>query len=269
KTGENTLEVLVYNTLANHYQTIPSRYRGKPLSGLLGPVRLLSRDWKAGEPVSSEKRAKPTTRPSARPALKARRAVSTVGDIRIEASGGSLRDFDRAIASRDNLLGRPGLLKSVSGSRSHDGGGGGGFSALFNGTAGSRKGGEGTENDGHTFVGMAEGNTLELVFDPAEAPKGVPIHVIRTYAGHGDARASQKYTVYAALAATPDRFVKIVDVSYDVPGGLTEVAVSPVRKVPLVKAARCLRFVFGNGALGFNVYREIAVFGAPAPQKDR
>jgi hypothetical protein len=49
KSGENTLEVLVYNTLANHYQTIPSRYRGSPVSGLFGPVRLLSRDWKTGE----------------------------------------------------------------------------------------------------------------------------------------------------------------------------------------------------------------------------
>lgn len=46
KCGENKLEVLVYNTLANHYQTIPSHYRGAPLSGLIGPVRLLSRDWK-------------------------------------------------------------------------------------------------------------------------------------------------------------------------------------------------------------------------------
>jgi len=45
RTGENVLEVLVYNTLANHYQTIPSRYRGKPTSGLFGPVRLLSKDW--------------------------------------------------------------------------------------------------------------------------------------------------------------------------------------------------------------------------------
>ena len=42
--GVNTIEVLVYNTLANHYQTIPSLYRGDPVSGLLGPVRLLSRD---------------------------------------------------------------------------------------------------------------------------------------------------------------------------------------------------------------------------------
>ncbi len=40
KKGENTFEALVYNTLSNHYQTIPSRYRGAPLSGLLGPVCL-------------------------------------------------------------------------------------------------------------------------------------------------------------------------------------------------------------------------------------
>lgn len=66
KTGRNTLEVLVYNTLANHYQTIPSRYRGSPLSGLLGPVRLLSRDWKTGEPYGPEKKAK------AKPAKKVR-----------------------------------------------------------------------------------------------------------------------------------------------------------------------------------------------------
>jgi hypothetical protein len=38
--GRNRIEVLVYNTLANHYGTIPTRYRGKPTSGLLGPVSL-------------------------------------------------------------------------------------------------------------------------------------------------------------------------------------------------------------------------------------
>ncbi|MCY2992981.1 MAG: glycosyl hydrolase, partial [Planctomycetota bacterium] len=40
KAGENRLEILVYNTLANHYLTIPTKYRGKPTSGLLGPVQL-------------------------------------------------------------------------------------------------------------------------------------------------------------------------------------------------------------------------------------
>ena len=38
--GENRIEILVFNTLANHYQTIPTRYRGSPVSGLLGPVSL-------------------------------------------------------------------------------------------------------------------------------------------------------------------------------------------------------------------------------------
>ncbi|MCP4449844.1 MAG: hypothetical protein GY809_00160, partial [Planctomycetes bacterium] len=49
KSGTNRLEILVYNTLSNHYQTIPSRYRGKPVSGLMGPVRLLSHDWITGD----------------------------------------------------------------------------------------------------------------------------------------------------------------------------------------------------------------------------
>jgi hypothetical protein len=38
--GENRIEVLVLNTLANHYVTIPTRYRGELASGLLGPVTL-------------------------------------------------------------------------------------------------------------------------------------------------------------------------------------------------------------------------------------
>jgi hypothetical protein len=40
KAGDNQIEVLVYNTLANHYLTIPTRYRGDLTSGLLGPVTL-------------------------------------------------------------------------------------------------------------------------------------------------------------------------------------------------------------------------------------
>jgi hypothetical protein len=40
KPGQNRIEILVYNTLANHYVTIPTRYRGSLRSGLIGPVRL-------------------------------------------------------------------------------------------------------------------------------------------------------------------------------------------------------------------------------------
>jgi hypothetical protein len=38
--GENEVEVLVYSTLANHYQTQPTPYRGEPTAGILGPVRI-------------------------------------------------------------------------------------------------------------------------------------------------------------------------------------------------------------------------------------
>ena len=41
QTGPNRLGVEVCNTLANHYQTIPTEYRGDPRSGLIGPVRLV------------------------------------------------------------------------------------------------------------------------------------------------------------------------------------------------------------------------------------
>jgi len=41
KEGDNTLEVLVYNTLANHYQTIPTLYRGNPVAGLMGPANIV------------------------------------------------------------------------------------------------------------------------------------------------------------------------------------------------------------------------------------
>ncbi|MCF7849904.1 MAG: hypothetical protein K9M45_13715 [Kiritimatiellales bacterium] len=40
RSGDNKIEVLVYNTLANHYSTVPTMYRGSPVSGLMGPVRL-------------------------------------------------------------------------------------------------------------------------------------------------------------------------------------------------------------------------------------
>ena len=42
KPGENRIEVLVCNTLANHYLTVPTGYRGQPTSGLLGPVTVMT-----------------------------------------------------------------------------------------------------------------------------------------------------------------------------------------------------------------------------------
>lgn len=39
--GLNRIEVLVCSTLANRYRCVPSRYRGDPTAGLLGPVQLV------------------------------------------------------------------------------------------------------------------------------------------------------------------------------------------------------------------------------------
>ena len=44
KAGENRIEVLVCNTLANQYLTIPTGYRGQSTSGLLGPVTVTMRE---------------------------------------------------------------------------------------------------------------------------------------------------------------------------------------------------------------------------------
>ena len=38
--GKNKVEVLVYSSLSNHYQTIPSPYKGTPRAGLIGPVNI-------------------------------------------------------------------------------------------------------------------------------------------------------------------------------------------------------------------------------------
>jgi hypothetical protein len=38
--GKNQVEVLVYNTLANNYVAIPTRYMGSLRSGLIGPVKV-------------------------------------------------------------------------------------------------------------------------------------------------------------------------------------------------------------------------------------
>jgi hypothetical protein len=266
KAGENRLEILVYNTLSNHYQTLPSSYRGSPVSGLMGPVRLRSRVWMEGGNVTAE-----TAPPAAGgggsrlPAVTAGAPrVTTAGNIRVTASSGTLESLNARIADAANLARQPGMIVPPKGERAHDGGGQD-FSALFNGTAGNRKGGDGTENDGATFVGLADGNALDLVFDPGKAPKGVTVKAIRTCAGHADGRASQRYAVLAAPASAPDRFAPLAEAACEAAGGLTELAIETVDKAPLSTGVRALRFIFKDGSAGFNVYREIAVIGQVVP----
>jgi hypothetical protein len=45
KAGENRIEVVIYNTLGNHYLTTPSQYVGRINSGLIGPVTIKLREY--------------------------------------------------------------------------------------------------------------------------------------------------------------------------------------------------------------------------------
>ena len=236
KAGENAFEVLVYNTLANHYQTIPSRYRGDPISGLLGPVRLLSRDW----PESSGDIAGA-----------ADTAVSETeerGGVRYTFAAGAGKAAD------DNLL-KDATLFKASGRAAHPGGGRD-FTALFNGQVLNSAGTEVSENDGRTFVGFGEGDTLTLTFEKAVTLRGVC-----TVACHQDARASQRYEVWATTAAAPERFEKLATVDHAAESGLNRVELVRADNKPLGQQIHAVRFLFKNGAAGFNVYREIALLG--------
>ncbi|HEY3322164.1 MAG TPA: glycosyl hydrolase [Planctomycetota bacterium] len=264
KNGENTIEILVYNTLANHYQTIPTKYGGSPVSGLMGPVYLRSRDWKTGDLATAETKTQASKKVALSAAAAQSRVLSTTGDVRVTATTGALSDFNARIVAADNLMRQPGLGIASKGSCGHDGGGKG-FGALFNGTAGNKKDGEETQNDGATFVGFGEGNTLEIVFDANKAPKGVTIRSIQSYAGHNDSRATQRYTVSGAKASAPEQFLPIAGVDSEANGELNEVTVEKAAKGTLMDGVRTLRFVFKNGPVDFNVYREIAVFGEVTP----
>jgi hypothetical protein len=56
--------------------------------------------------------------------------------------------------------------------------------------------------------------------------------------------------------------VELATVHNDADSGLNEITIRPAGREPLAEGVRTLRFEFANGPIGFNVYREIAVFGA-------
>ena len=90
--------------------------------------------------------------------------------------------------------------KIIAGTR----GGGADAGALLNGTTHNGSGGGETADDGKTFRGYGSGDWLTLYLK-----QPCNLSEIRTFAGHGDARASQHYTVLVAYAGEPERFVKL------------------------------------------------------------
>ncbi len=153
---------------------------------------------------------------------------------------------------KDDLLHR--FLAGAEDHCTHTGGGTD-ASALFNGTTRNGSGGTDTADDGQTFRGYGKGDWLTLrLRQPCD------LNEIRTFAGHPDARASQAYTVLAAYAGEPGKFVKLATGSRPSTGGATE------SRLPVnARGVVAVRFEFDDGPLGFNVYREINLLGRATP----
>jgi len=133
-------------------------------------------------------------------------------------------------------------------------GGGNDTTAVLNGTTHNGAGGTETRDDGKTFRGYGRGDWLVLHFK-----QPCNLKEIRTFAGHNDARASQAYTVFVATSGEPGKFFKLTSGHKECAAGQSELRL-PVK----AEGVSEVRFEFGNGPLGFNVYREINLLGEKA-----
>lgn len=190
-------------------------------SGLLGPVRLMMSGEK---PAASAIKAEPAVR-------------SGTGDA-----------FEVELPAPDQRISHAGAIL-LGGAR--DDSGSTDTSALFNSTTRNGNGAGDTLNDGKTYRAFGTGHSL-LVKLPGD--KGAKIGEIQTFAGHGDGRASQAYSVWIAKADAPGYFIKVADAKVDSTGGSSRL------RVPLdAKNVVAVRLDFADGPAGVNVYREIAI----------
>jgi lysophospholipase L1-like esterase len=170
-----------------------------------------------------------------------------------EEKGNDVGEEDHeADVLKDDLLHR--FLLTADDHCTHTGGGTN-PSALFNGTTRNGSGGASTEDDGQTFRGYGKGDWLLL-----RLKQPCDLSEVRTFSAHPDARASQAYTVLAAYAGDPSRFVKLTSASQASTGEARQLRV-PVKAAGVV----AVRFEFDDGPLGFNVYREINLLGRATP----
>lgn len=143
--------------------------------------------------------------------------------------------------------------------------------AVHNGTLLNKSGGADTADDGATFRGYGDGSSLTFLLNTTAHPAGYDLTQIATFAGHSDDRSGQKYKVSIALVSNPNTFVPLFEASASGQGGGTEIEASgnagaPLRNGEGVSASHvaAIKFEFANGPLGFNVYREFSVVGAPS-----
>lgn len=164
---------------------------------------------------------------------------------------GAIEKDCEADVVKDDLVHR--FLASIEDHCSHQGGGQD-ASALVNGTTRNGSGGSHTLDDGKTFRGYGQGDWLVV-----RLKQPCDLSEIRTFAGHGDVRASQDYDVLVAYAANPEKFEKLATGSKASAGGASELRV-PIKAAGVI----AVRLEFRGGPLGFNVYREVNLLGSPS-----
>jgi hypothetical protein len=196
-------------------------------SGLIGPVKVLSQDWK-------------------------QTATALSADLldRVPMQSDAADGFETDLPAAKNLVELAGVEEI--GNVQHAGGAAD-ATPIHNGTTRNGSGGAETQDDGKTFRGYGEGNA---VLFRIKNPQGSNLKEIRSYAGHHGGRASQNYSVWIAKADAPEKFIKVKDVNQQSNSNGTQVWV-PVGASNVV----AVRLDFTNGPEGFNVYREICLVG--------
>lgn len=193
--------------------------------------------------------------------------VPTPIETRVSDSSQSAFEAD---LRTDSLIGsgQPTYL-STANERCSNGGGGSSADALRNGTTRNGSGGPDTQNDGKTYRGYGTGDTVTFRLNTSAHPAGYDLTRIATYAGHGDSRASQHYAISVAFVSDPAKFAVLVpDAAVECEGGSSEIVchnphggVIAFHGSVKAEGVSSVRFDFRDGHLGFNVYREIQIFG--------
>lgn len=199
-------------------------------SGLLGPVSVLSEQWQQETTtLADEWMAK----------------IPSIWES--ESPDGFEQDLPPA-GSRIALSG----IEEIGMTQGHSGASD--ATPIQNGTTRNGSGTGETKDDGKTYRGYGDGNSLLFRFGNQQ---GQTLREIRSFAGHADARASQHFSVWIATSDAPGTFTKHSDAKVESSGGGTQVRIAVnAEKVVAV------RLDFRNGPEGFNVYREICLIGS-------
>ena len=171
------------------------------------------------------------------------------------------RSTDASQAGLEADVVKNGLVAVASVTEEHVALDGGNANALRNDTTRNGSGGDETLNDGSTFRAYDKASVLTFQLDTAKHPGGYDLARILTFAGHGDRRASQAYTVLVASVADPAVFVKLATAVLACDGGASELRLSAKDGGVLGHHVAAVRFAFQDGPIGCNVYREIQLIG--------